>query len=49
MYVGAIRTAILAQEATEHVSDKKDLYPQPAELIAAAIAFAIIFFFIWKW
>ena len=46
--MGVIRIAILAQEATEHVSEKKDLYPKPAELIAAAIAFAIIFF-IWKW
>ncbi len=49
MHVGVIRIAILAQEATEHVSEKKDLYPKPAELIAAAIAFGIIFFFIWKW
>jgi F-type H+-transporting ATPase subunit b len=43
------RIAILAQETTEHVSEKADLYPKAAELIAAAVAFAIIFFFFWKW
>jgi F-type H+-transporting ATPase subunit b len=43
------RVAVLAQETTEHVSEKADLYPKAAELIAAAVAFAIIFFFFWKW
>jgi F-type H+-transporting ATPase subunit b len=38
--------AVLAQEA---VSDKEDLYPHAAELIVGAIAFAILFFFMWKW
>lgn len=38
--------AVLAQEA---VSDKKDLYPHAAELIVGAVAFAILFFFMWKW
>jgi F-type H+-transporting ATPase subunit b len=41
--------AILAQETTAEVSDKKDLYPGAAELILAAIAFFIVFFFFWKW
>ena len=43
------RIALLAQESTEHVSEKADLYPKLAELIAAAIAFGIIFFLIWRW
>ena len=43
------RIAILAQETTENVSEKADLYPKLAELVAAAIAFAIVFFFIWRW
>jgi F-type H+-transporting ATPase subunit b len=42
--LGAI--SVLAQET---VSDKKDLYPQASELIVGAIAFAILFFFMWKW
>ncbi|MDP9299465.1 MAG: F0F1 ATP synthase subunit B [Actinomycetota bacterium] len=42
--LGAI--SVLAQET---VSDKKDLYPQASELIVGAIAFAILFYFMWKW
>ena len=42
----AIRTAVLAQEAT---SDKENLYPHAAELLVGALAFAIMFYFIWKW
>ena len=42
----AIRTAVLAQEAT---SDKENLYPHAAELLVGALAFAIVFYFIWKW
>ena len=30
-------------------SDKQNLYPHAAELIVGALAFAIIFFFMWKW
>jgi len=43
------RVAILAQETAQPVSEKADLYPKAAELITAAVAFAIIFFFFWKW
>ena len=43
------RIALLAQESTEHVSEKADLYPKLPELIAAAIAFGIIFYLIWRW
>jgi F-type H+-transporting ATPase subunit b len=38
--------SVLAQEAT---SDKEDLYPHASELIVGAIAFGILFFFMWKW
>jgi F-type H+-transporting ATPase subunit b len=37
--------SVLAQE----LSDKKDLYPQASELIVGALAFAILFYFMWKW
>jgi F-type H+-transporting ATPase subunit b len=39
---------LLAAEAAEG-SDKENLYPHAAELIVGAVAFAIIFFFMWKW
>ncbi len=35
--------------AAEAVNDKKDLYPHWSELIIGAIAFAILFVFMWKW
>ncbi len=35
--------------AAEEVSDKKDIYPHLSELILGAIAFGILFFFMWKW
>ena len=38
--------SVLAQES---VSDKKDLYPQASELIVGAVAFAILFYSMWKW
>jgi F-type H+-transporting ATPase subunit b len=39
---------ILAQ-AEENANDAKDLYPHWEELLVGAIAFAILFFFMWKW
>jgi F-type H+-transporting ATPase subunit b len=42
--LGAI--AVLAQET---VSDKEDLYPHASELIVGALAFAVLFVFMWKW
>jgi F-type H+-transporting ATPase subunit b len=42
--LGAI--AVLAQET---VSDKEDLYPHASELIGGALAFAVLFVFMWKW
>ena len=38
--------SVLAQES---VSDKKDLYPQASELVVGALAFGILFYFMWKW
>jgi F-type H+-transporting ATPase subunit b len=40
--------AFLAQEA-ERISEPADLYPKAGELIVGAIAFAVVFFFMWKW
>lgn len=31
------------------VNDKKDLYPHAPELIVGVIAFAVLYFFMWKW
>jgi F-type H+-transporting ATPase subunit b len=49
--VHALIASILAQaeEHTEEVSEAKDLYPAPGELIVGLVAFAILFFFTWKW
>jgi F-type H+-transporting ATPase subunit b len=38
--------SVLAQET---VSDKEDLYPHAAELLVGAIAFGVLFYFMWKW
>jgi F-type H+-transporting ATPase subunit b len=35
--------------AAEPINDKKDLYPKLQELIVGAIAFGVLFFFMWKW
>ncbi len=35
--------------AAEEVSDKKDLYPKLSELILGAVAFGLLFFFMWRW
>jgi F-type H+-transporting ATPase subunit b len=39
---------LIAAEAA-NLNDKADLYPHWQELIVGAIAFAILFFFTWKW
>ncbi len=38
-----------AEEHGEEISEAKDLYPAAGELIVGLIAFAILFFFTWKW
>jgi F-type H+-transporting ATPase subunit b len=43
----ALIASILAQ--AEEVSEAEDLYPEPGELIVGLIAFAVLFFFTWKW
>jgi F-type H+-transporting ATPase subunit b len=45
--VTALTTNLLL--AQEEVSEAKDLYPHLSELILGAIAFGILFFFMWKW
>lgn len=43
-------TWILAQEETaEETSNLQLVLPETSELIAGVIAFAIVFFFVWKW
>ncbi|MFL5736378.1 MAG: F0F1 ATP synthase subunit B [Actinomycetota bacterium] len=39
----------LALIAAENVNDKADLYPHWQELIVGALAFAVLFYFTWKW
>jgi len=39
----------IALIAAENVNDKADLYPHWQELIVGALAFAVLFFFTWKW
>lgn len=41
--------SILAQAEGEEVNEAADLYPHWEELLVGAIAFAILFFFMWKW
>jgi F-type H+-transporting ATPase subunit b len=46
----ALIASILAQaEEGEEISEAKDLYPAPGELIIGLLAFAVLFFFTWKW
>lgn len=47
----ALIGSILAQaeEHGEEVSEAKDLYPAVGELIVGLLAFAVLFFFTWKW
>src|SRR5262245_56021423 len=45
----ALIGTILAQAEGEEVSEAKDLYPAAGELIIGLLAFAVLFFFTWKW
>lgn len=38
-----------AETAEEHGNDPAHLYPHWEELVVGALAFAILFFFVWKW
>jgi F-type H+-transporting ATPase subunit b len=38
-----------AEEHAEETNDPADLYPHWEELIVGAVAFGILFFFMWKW
>jgi F-type H+-transporting ATPase subunit b len=48
MLVHAFIAGVLLQAETE-VSQKEDLYPHANELIVGAIAFAVLFVFMWRW
>ena len=41
--------AIMAQEEAESSSNVSLVLPEKNELIAGIVAFAIVFFFVWKW
>ena len=45
--IGSILTQ--AEGHGEEVSEAKDLYPAAGELIIGLLAFAVLFFFTWKW
>lgn len=45
----ALIASILAQEQAEEISEAKDLYPEPGELIIGLVAFLVLFVFTWKW
>ena len=38
-----------AEGEAEPVNDAKDLYPHWEELLVGVLAFAVLFFFVWKW
>src|SRR5688500_20227473 len=44
-----MKLAILAQEEAESTSNVSLVLPETNELIAGIVAFAIVFFFVWKW
>jgi F-type H+-transporting ATPase subunit b len=44
-----IHTGTQEEQAPAEENEASDLYPHANELIVGAIAFAILFFFIWKW
>lgn len=47
--MNVLATILLAAEEAEEKSPVALLLPATAELIAGIIAFAILFFFVWKW
>jgi F-type H+-transporting ATPase subunit b len=44
-----LATIVTLLAAAEETNDAADLYPHWEELLIGAIAFAILFFFMWKW
>jgi F-type H+-transporting ATPase subunit b len=43
------RTETQEEQAPEEANEASDLYPHANELIVGAIAFGVLFFFVWKW
>ncbi|MDH4112752.1 MAG: F0F1 ATP synthase subunit B [Actinomycetota bacterium] len=46
---GVLSLIVAAEEAAEEVNEASDLYPHWEELLVGALAFAILFYFMWKW
>lgn len=49
MYASILSILAQAEEEAAEVNDAADLYPHWEELVVGALAFAILFFFMWKW
>lgn len=49
MHLFSVALIIAAEEGDEAASGLSLVLPEPAELVAGIIAFALVFFFVWKW
>ena len=49
MVASILAFIVAAEEAVEETNEASDLYPHWEELVVGAIAFGILFFFMWKW
>lgn len=49
MYAFLAALQIAQKEGAEPVNDPEHLYPKIDELIVGALAFGVLFFFVWKW
>jgi F-type H+-transporting ATPase subunit b len=47
--LASVLTLLAQAEGSEEVSEAKDLYPKATELVVGVLAFAILFYFMWKW
>ena len=49
MYASIVTILAQAEAEAQEANDAADLYPHWEELVVGALAFAILFFFMWKW
>ncbi len=49
MVASILAFIVAAEEAVDETNEASDLYPHWEELVVGAIAFGILFFFMWKW
>ena len=49
MVAGILSLLAAAEETVEEVNEASDLFPHWEELLVGALAFAILFYFMWKW